>query len=355
VARLLGPQCSLRCVLFHDVADHESSFTQGLGVTVARQTFENALKFITRHYTPVSLHEVLADSAKLRLSRPAVLLTFDDAYVSIAEFAAPLCFQYGVPAVFFVNGASVDNRQLALDNLICYVANQHGMEAVGSAALEAGSGASSCGSLAQVFSQILPSMPLSARKIFRKALFAAARCSEENLAVGSGLYLSSHQLRSLADCNVEVGNHTYSHVNCRCLLADELAGEIDRNRTVLEAITATRVRSFSVPYGSSVDLTPALATHLRKSGYEALFLAEGRSNTAGSLASSLNRVSIKADTEASLFAEIEILPRLRTIRKAVIGDSNGQRLHAVASARSNGPGPRHRSSGDIAEIHQENN
>ena len=34
---LLGPRYSLRCVLFHDVSDTESSFTKGLGGTITRK------------------------------------------------------------------------------------------------------------------------------------------------------------------------------------------------------------------------------------------------------------------------------------------------------------------------------
>src|SRR5216684_1861847 len=62
IARLLGPRYSLRCVLFHDVSDTESSFTKGLGGTITRKNFGAALKFITRNYTPVSLQDVIADA-----------------------------------------------------------------------------------------------------------------------------------------------------------------------------------------------------------------------------------------------------------------------------------------------------
>ncbi len=121
MARFLGPSYSLRCVLFHDVSDVESSFTKGLGVTVTRKQFEAALRFVTRHYTPVSLQDVITDSDGRGLPARPVLVTFDDAYSSVSEFAAPLCSQFGVPAVFFVNSGCLDNRQLALENLICHV------------------------------------------------------------------------------------------------------------------------------------------------------------------------------------------------------------------------------------------
>ena len=71
IARLLGRRYSLRCVLFHDVSDTESSFTKGLGGTITRKNFEAALKFITRHYTPVSLQDVLADSDGQEVAAPA--------------------------------------------------------------------------------------------------------------------------------------------------------------------------------------------------------------------------------------------------------------------------------------------
>jgi len=356
MASLFGPQYTLRCVLFHNVADGESSFTKGLGVTVARGTFEGALKFITKYYTPVSLQEVIADSDSLRLPRRPVLVTFDDAYASVCEFAVPLCLKYGVPVVFFVNGACLDNRQLALDNLVCYVANERGLGAIKAAFMDAGGkDASSLGSLAQVFSHILPSMSLTARKVVRSALLEATKCSEGEITAKACLYINSQQLRALAARKVEIGNHTYSHMNGRSLLAGEFPDEIDRNKTMLEAISGTEVRSFSVPYGSSVDLTPELAAHLDKAGYESVFLAEGSSGSLICPGSSLDRVSIKANTDASLFSEIEILPRARTIRNAVFGNSNPRPLRVAASARNNGPDPRHRLSSEVAEIHQEQN
>src|ERR1700731_2933043 len=102
IVRALGGNYSLRSVLFHDVCDTETPFTRGLGGTITSKDFEAALQFLTKNYTPVSLADVLAsfDGKPLPL-RPA-LVTFDDAYASISEAAAPLCVKYGVPALFFV-------------------------------------------------------------------------------------------------------------------------------------------------------------------------------------------------------------------------------------------------------------
>ena len=267
IARLLGPRYSLRCVLFHDVSDRESSFTRGLGGTITRKNFEAALKFIIRHYTPVSLQDVIGNSDGQVLPPRPVLVSFDDAYASVSEFAAPLCSKYGVPAVFFVNGDCVDNRRLALDNLVCYVANECGLSIINAAAhVASGTEDIELGSMTEVFARFLPAISLSAREVFRGALLQLAGINDGELAQKARLYLSSQELRDLAMFNFEIGNHTYSHANCRSLLAEDFAGEIDRNKAVLEAASGTRVRSFSVPYGSSADLTSDLATHLHRSG-----------------------------------------------------------------------------------------
>jgi len=314
MARALGPKYSLRCVLFHDVSEQESSFTQGLGSTVTPKSFEAALEFLTKHYTPVSLQDVLASFEGAALPERPVLLTFDDGYASVGKIAAPLCVKFGVPAVLFVNAACLDNRQLALDNLICYVANTCGMDTIQAAMNAAGWAGKRIYSLKEVFASFLPTVSLSARKTFRGALVDWAQVREAELASAAGLYLGSNQLRELAKLNFEIGNHTYTHVHGRPLTGDDFAEEIDVNRALLEAASRASVRSFSVPYGSSADLTPSLLRHLQQRGYEAIFLAEGRANPSGARGSHFDRVSIHASKNAAFFSEIEVLPRLRNIR-----------------------------------------
>ena len=318
IARALSSQYSLRSVLFHEISDTESPFTKGLGVTVTRKQFEAALKFIAKHYTPVSLQDVIAESDGDQLPPRPVLLTFDDAYTSVREFAAPLCAELGVPAVFFVNGSCLNNQQLALENLVCYVANVYGLDTVNGAIRSIDSAANvTVRSLLEVFSRLLPATSLEGRQAFRSALVRLTRIHEGELAVEAGLYLSSEQIRDLANFNFEIGNHTYTHANCRTLSLADFAGEIDRNKAMLEEISGTNVRSFSVPYGSSVDLTCQLAAYLRRAGYKALFLAEGRANSSRIDDLTLDRVSVKASCDAAFFSEIEILPRLRSIRSSL--------------------------------------
>lgn len=126
IASLLGQSYFLRCVLFHDVSDQASPFTDGLGVTIGREEFEARIRFLSKHYVPVRLGDLLDGRERETLPTRPVLVTFDDAYASVYEQAVPICRKYSVPADFFVDGSLVGNRVLALQNLVCYVTNTIG-------------------------------------------------------------------------------------------------------------------------------------------------------------------------------------------------------------------------------------
>jgi peptidoglycan/xylan/chitin deacetylase (PgdA/CDA1 family) len=315
LAKMLGRDYSLRCMVFHHICDAQTAFTAGISVSVTPKEFEAALRFLTAHYAPVSLEDVLTDFDGRGLPARALLITFDDAYASVAEWAAPLCREYGVPAVFFVNAGFLDNRRLAPDNLVCYVAATRGMETISVAAQTIpGKEALKLQTLADVFGEFLPVISLAEREVFLDALRKLSDIDESRLAREAKLYLSSKQLREMASFNFEIGNHTYTHTHCRSFSKQDIAFEVDRNRAELEAESGAIVRSFSQPYGSAVDLTPELICHLKQSGYEAAFLSESVANPPGADPFHLDRVNSRVDGDETFFLELEILPRLRALR-----------------------------------------
>ena len=315
IARLCGPSYSLRCVVFHDISATESPFTKGMGVHITPSNFEAALRFLTKYYTPVRLQDVLADSDGRGLPPRAMLVTFDDGYASVVESAAPLCSKFGVPAIFFVNAAFLDNQRLAPDNLVCYAANALGMETINAAVHTVkGTDYPKLKSLAEVFTCFFPAISLPEREVFLDALVHLGGINERQLAGEAGLYLTRKQLCDLASFDFEIGNHTYTHVHCRSLSPENFGQEVDRNKAELEALTGRKVRSFSLPYGSSADLTSDLVRHLQLSGHEAVFLSESVANPRGVNRFHLDRVSTRAESDDAFFFEIEVLPRLRAIR-----------------------------------------
>lgn len=70
--------------------------------TISDQVFVECLEFYRRHYTVVSLDQVLsARLGRRRLPRRALLITFDDGWLDNLEVALPLLQRAGLPAVVF--------------------------------------------------------------------------------------------------------------------------------------------------------------------------------------------------------------------------------------------------------------
>ena len=302
-------------------------------VSITPKEFENALRFLTTHYAPVRLQDILTECDGQGLPPRAMLVTFDDAYASVAEWAAPLCRQFGVPAVFFVNAAFLDNQRLAPDNLVCYVANMLGMETI-NAAVRAVPGRETVQlhSLADVFGRFLPAISLAEREVFLDALRQLAGISESRIAKEASLYLTRKQLCDLTSFDFEIGNHTYTHTHCRSFSQQDFVSEVDRNKEELEALSGKKIRSFSQPYGSSKDLTHELVEHLERSGHQAVFLSESVANPRRPDLFHLDRGSTCAESDDTRFFEIEVLPRLRAIRNRLFHNSAPVRTGRVHSS-----------------------
>jgi peptidoglycan/xylan/chitin deacetylase (PgdA/CDA1 family) len=272
------------------------------------------------------LDDVLTGNQK-SWRRPPVLVTFDDAYASVFDTAAPVCRNHGVPAVFFINASCIGNRILALDNLICYVANTDGLTAVNAAAAKFRPSTFVRGySLSQVFAEFLPDLSPAERKAFQAELIAGSGLNPAELSRDAALYVTSEQVAELSRSGFEIGDHTFSHIHCRTLEQSDLEGEVDRNRSVLEEIVGRKVRAFSVPYGSSADLTPALTNHLRRSGYQASFLSESLPNRFPMDFYRLSRVSVHSRSDRELFVDLEVLPYIRALRNRLFRRPIKQRI-----------------------------
>lgn len=105
---------TLSVLMFHRVIDPDAPAWQGANplFTMSTRFFEQLLRLIKRHYTPVGLETVArARRGEAVLPPRALLVTFDDGWADNVEFAAPLLRQAEVPAVFFVATGAVKSGE----------------------------------------------------------------------------------------------------------------------------------------------------------------------------------------------------------------------------------------------------
>jgi biofilm PGA synthesis lipoprotein PgaB len=80
-------------------------------MNISQNNFAEQIEYLRTHgYEPVSLDDILkAREGKKKLPERAVLLTFDDAYISYYEFVVPLLEELGYPSVLAVVGKFIDD------------------------------------------------------------------------------------------------------------------------------------------------------------------------------------------------------------------------------------------------------
>jgi peptidoglycan/xylan/chitin deacetylase (PgdA/CDA1 family) len=167
---------------YHSIDDHCAD-----PYTVRTTSFRNQITALSDcgfdFLDASTLLDVIA--GRTRVSRPSVLVTFDDGYVSVADNAAPVLHEHGIPAVVF---AVTD--QIAGTNLWDH---QHGAA--------------------------------------KKPL------------------LDAGQLASLSNAGWAIGSHTRSHRHLRLLPRDELADELRGPLSDLADAGLPRARLLAYPFG----------------------------------------------------------------------------------------------------------
>jgi peptidoglycan/xylan/chitin deacetylase (PgdA/CDA1 family) len=296
---------SLTCVLYHNIAEQETPFEAGIGVTTGPDVFHDHVRHYQRNYDVIDLETLLSG----RLPARPLLITFDDCYRTVLTAARDVLAPAGLPAVFFINPSLVGGG-VSLDNLIAYAVNTHGIGAV-CAAL----GVSEAGNptLRALVHNVLATCTAAQRMAVRARLAAALPVDADTLATRSPM-LSLDDLRALPSLGVEIGNHTASHVHCGALDPGEYATELVTAKTDLEQMSGARVRSFSVAYGSERDLPPPVLSTLRESGHEAIFLVHARSNLVRKSPDVWYRTSFRNEPVSQLPLRLNVYPLIRTIR-----------------------------------------
>src|SRR4051794_31257605 len=96
-------------IVYHGLAERAGDPAHMLSAPHGRAAFRAQLRHLRRYYRPVAVSRIQAEAAaRRRGGRIPVALTFDDDLRSHVDVAAPELRAAGVPAAFFLTGASFD-------------------------------------------------------------------------------------------------------------------------------------------------------------------------------------------------------------------------------------------------------
>jgi peptidoglycan/xylan/chitin deacetylase (PgdA/CDA1 family) len=257
---------------YHRLDLGEGSRGRGFVPTMSARLFESQVRHLKTCYRVVRASELLPSvAARRRGERFPVAITFDDDQRSHLQVAMPILRQVGVPATFFVCGASLDrpfsfwwerletaiDRGATIEQLV-EVVRPHG----GSSVSEQRSGG-----LERIVSTI--------RKLQASERDAvAAHLSDLAGPDPSTAGIRAEGLRDLAAAGFEIGFHTLRHDSLTQLDDDSLAQAMLEGRDRVTRTVGRELTTIAYPHGKADARVAAAA---RAAGYRFGFTSRGKS------------------------------------------------------------------------------
>ena len=301
----------LTCVSYHHFERSLSPFTRHLGVSTSPEAFAQQLAYFKRHYTPISLDQLLTGN----LPDNPLLLTLDDAYRSVLEIAAPMLSEAGVPALLMANPKVIAGGFAPIDNVLSLAMSELGPTGLGIAIGIADPW--TCG-VRRIVREILPSYDVARREELKQRFLKLLSVRETDLVERMDLFLNPTQLRRLvADHGFTLGSHTATHMHLRSLTKEAAREEIVDGKRLIEDMTGVKLRAFSFPYGSPLDATPVNLDLVRASGHEAIFLVQNRTNAVRPAADIWYRQGMSEELGLQLPVKLTWLPRMGELKAAL--------------------------------------
>ncbi|MGH3002224.1 MAG: polysaccharide deacetylase family protein [Gaiellaceae bacterium] len=237
-------------LLYHAVSDRPGDPAREIVPPHDVRLLESQLRHLARWYRVVDAHEILtAVSTRRRGGRFPVAVTFDDDLPSHARLALPALRRSGVPATFFLCGASLDGpAEFWWERL------QRAFDAG-----RTGAGGT-LGEQVEAFKGLTPGERDAAA-----AEFAAGPVPDE-----AGMRAAD--VRAIAAAGMQIGFHTRRHDPLPSLDEDALAERLRAGRADIEALSGTALSSIAYPHGAHDERVEAAA---RDAGFQLGFSASG--------------------------------------------------------------------------------
>ena len=274
----------LTIVMYHYVRPISSSRYPGInGLEV--DDFREQLSYFDRHYTVVTMNDVIAAaSAQQELPDNPALLTFDDGYSDHHDFVLPLLAERRMQGSFFVPADPVVSRRVLDVNKVHLILASCPDAARLAAEIEMRLDAQrevralptqqqlrdawrsatrfDSADVAYVKRLLQHALPEDLRSSLAASLFSRYVSADEP-AIAEGLYMSVDDVRELVSAGMHVGGHGNRHQWLGRLDASRQREEIEQSVAFLRAVGAARDGfTFCYPYGDYDADTLTILTEL---------------------------------------------------------------------------------------------
>ncbi len=284
---------------YHDIGPQ---FLDPFSLRVSSNFFAEQMMVLKNNFIPISLSEMISRSKKKEMTGRHVAVTFDDAYLGVFEFAAPILKKLDIPSTTFVstNFCSDSGTRFYWDEVGDLLFSFERIPEEISLSFPSKDRSWRLGSEGtlsakhlerlkiwnvmepvefsrqRVFLDIVSLLKTESQKTREKILrqleceiFKQQSPGKKSDFVSKRRAMSSRELRELAHNRLfEIGGHGLDHLPLACLPPKNLNFEICASKSGLEALINKQVQGFAFPYGGRNDYSEGVAKVVRRAGYK---------------------------------------------------------------------------------------
>lgn len=229
---------------YHSVSPNETIFNARIRHEPAE--FERQMDYLSDHYTPMRLRDVLERISRNDPPHRGVVVTLDDGYADSIRQALPIAYRRRIPITIFPVTSVVGNRDLLWQHKLAWLVAHHHEARV----------------LDAFVSEGYPPVPENqdaedyVRVHYRtdtpdilEGLLTRIGQSGRSLASIERPYLEPEEIAQAERDLVEFGNHTHTHPILSALSAEQQRDEIATARDALRQLRGHEPISLAYPFG----------------------------------------------------------------------------------------------------------
>tara|TARA_X000000368_G_scaffold417439_1_gene413842 strand:+ start:9558 stop:10457 length:900 start_codon:yes stop_codon:yes gene_type:complete len=214
--------------------------------------FRKHIKFFKKHYEIIKLEEALKICEENKSLENKLVITFDDGFKENYSKVAPILYDEGISATFFMITSCIDNRDLMWRNKILLF-EKHKTK-----------------NIRQILDSVsldfnLPKIrnnqtildwsfyvwPMKKKEqIVNKLWELIMPVKLEDYLIEKKPYCSIAEIKEMYESGFEIGSHSHTHPIFNQLNYDDFYDEIIKSGNILSSIIGSKVRNFSYPFGN---------------------------------------------------------------------------------------------------------
>lgn len=236
--------------------------------SISAADFERQLKYITRHFNPISADEFCDRFANQTWHGSEILMTFDDGYKNMLSTGLPLLEKYKVPFALFLTTDIIANDELfpTTINRLVNLASSYG-KTLGNAKI-----------IADETSRLLKTEPIA--EVDRMCAELLSKISGEEFQTLRAKYSSINPMNWDEALEISksplctIGSHCATHICCHAKqAANEVRRQFLQSKNEIESHLGIQCKYLSYPNG---NYTPQVMAIAKECGYDMAFTTKYR-------------------------------------------------------------------------------